>query len=464
MKSMKIRTKITLWFSVLFTVIFAIMFILILVINRYVLHTNVEESLKAAVINNRDEIEFTDDFEAEEVEPGDHYMEYRDGYLEIDDDFIAERRGIYTILLNPEGKILYGKPPVRLPVTEDGVVTGQKVEGESYYVYCLSLTGEHFEGLMLQGIVNEDAHETILTRTVNLSLLVLPLLVLAAVIGGYILAGTLLRPIRQIAGTAESINDGADLSRRIQLGKGADDLHQLAHSFNHMIDRLEHSFEAEKQFISDISHELRTPVSTILARTELTLAKERSADEYQRDLELIQRQAKRMKRLVNEMLQYSRLERMAVLSGKEEIHLSQLVEMVAEEQKLNSSRGIRLSYHVEPDIFIEGDTELLIRLLNNLISNAYRYGKQDGTIMVGLYEETDRVFLQVKDDGIGMDEEEKGKIFRRFYQADGARSSAHSLGLGLTIVSEIVRLHGAEITVESERGTGSEFTIIFKKN
>lgn len=459
---MTIRTKITLWFSALMVLIFAIMFTVIFIINRYVLYTDVEATLKGIVESNREEIEYTEDFEEEEIEPGDHYFLYGEGYLEIDDDFVSERQGVYTVLLDGNGKIIYGKPPIDIPFIDQEGVKTQIVDGEKYYVYCVRLESEEMQGLVLQGFVNEDASETILSRMVELSLLIAPILVLIAIIGGYLLAGTFLQPIREMTVTAESINDGIDLSRRIELHKGRDDLHQLAFAFNRMMDRLEQAFEGEKQFTSDVSHELRTPVSTILAQTELTLEKDRTPEEYKEDLRLIQRQGEYMKRLVNGMLQYARLERMETLPEEEEINLSQLVEMIAEEQMLNSQKGITLSCRTEPDLMIRGNIEMLTRLLTNLISNAYRYGREGGTASVRLYREDGRICLSVKDDGIGMTRDEISRIFHRFYQADTARSSHnHSLGLGLSMVAEIARLHHARIEVLSEKEKGSEFLILF---
>lgn len=465
MNDLTIRAKITLWFSALMIVIFAILFTLIFFINRYVLYTDVKESLKTTVDNNKDEIEYTDDFESDDIEPGDHYILYEDGYLEIDDDFVLERKGVYTVLMDGTGRLIYGKPPVDIPFSGSEGIRTQMAGEEKYYVYCVKLTEGKLRGLVLQGFVNEDASETILGRMVELTLLIGPILVLVAIIGGYLLAGTFLRPIKEMTVTAESINDGTDLSRRIELKKGRDDLHQLAYAFNHMMNRLEKAFENQKQFTSDVSHELRTPVSTILAQAELTLAKDRSPEEYKKDLQLIQRQGGYMKRLVNGMLQYSRLERMETLPEEEEIDLSQMVEMVSEEQKVNSRKGISLSYQTEPDLVIRGNTEMLIRLLTNLISNGYQYGKENGNIYVRLYKKEKQIIMSVRDDGIGMEAYETDRIFHRFYQADAARSPRnHSLGLGLSMSAEIARLHHAEIAVESEPGKGSEFLVIFRTN
>lgn len=464
MKKLSIRAKITMWFSVLIVLIVGMMFSLMLVINHHVLYTDIKKTLTQVVDANADEIEYMPDIVDEEIEAGDHYILYNDGYLEIDDDFLSESKGVYTMIMDKDGTPIYGEQAAAVHLNRSGRIQSQNIDGEKYYVYSRILSEGELEGLIVQGMANEDANKTLLTSMVGLSLLLLPILAILAIIGGYLLAGKLLHPIRQIASAAESINDGADLSRRIELGGGKDELHQLAHSFNKMFVRLERSFENEKQFISDISHELRTPVSVILAQTEVSLEKERTNEEYKSALQLVQRQGTHMKHLVNEMLQYSRLERMDTLPEPEEVDLSGLAEMVAEEQILNGEKGITLEYEVAPDICIRGNVELLIRMFNNLISNAYRYGREGGHILVRLHEDNEAVYLGVKDDGVGVDAADHDKIFHRFYQADKARSvSRESLGLGLAMVAEIARLHNAGVRVESSLGAGSEFIVTFQK-
>ena len=120
-------------------------------------------------------------------------------------------------------------------------------------------------------------------------------------------------------------------------------------------------------------------------------------------------------------------------------------------------RGISLEHEVEDEIWVNGNPALLSRLLSNLISNAYRYGKDDGHIKVRLKKSQDEVTLSVSDDGIGISREDKEKIFRRFYQADSSRTGSGT-GLGLSMVKEIASFHGGSMSVESEPGKGSEFT------
>ena len=291
----------------------------------------------------------------------------------------------------------------------------------------------------------------------TLSLIILPIILIAAVLGGYFIAKRMLMPIKQITNAAENISRGGDLKKRIELDSGKDELHRLADSFNNMIARLDESFEAERQFTSDVSHELRTPMSVIMAQCEYTLDEERTPQEYERALRLIRRQGRKMTKLINDMLDFVRLERRGTNYQIEKLNLSALVNSVCEDMSLIRERGISLEHEVEDEIWVDGNPALLSRLLSNLISNAYRYGKDDGHIKVRLKKSQDEVTLSVSDDGIGISREDKEKIFRRFYQADSSRTGSGT-GLGLSMVKEIASFHGGSMSVESEPGKGSEFT------
>lgn len=468
MKNLSVRAKITLWFSVLIIIITAIMFALMLVISNSVLKTDVKETLQSVIDINSQEIEYIDDLSNQEMEIGDQYIEYNGGYLEIDDDFLNESNGVFTALYDSDGNLLYGQNLINAEILTNEKIQKVSYNKEKYYTLSKKLSGNDLDGLILQGVVNENAHKTVLTRIVNLSLFIIPLLAVFAIIGGYFLAGRFLSPIRKIISSAESITDGNDLSMRIEVNDNKDELNQLADTFNKMFFRLERSFEEEKQFTSDISHELRTPVTTILAQCELTLEKERNSEEYKKSLAVINRQGVRMKHLVEQMLQYSRLEKMEEIPNAEEVDLSRLLNEIAEEQAARNYRSISIDSSIESNIVITGNSDLLAGLINNLISNAYRYGRDNGNIFLSLKQNEQEIILSVKDDGIGISDDEKDKIFNRFYQADKARTSGNSdsgIGLGLSIVSSIARLHGGHIEVESKINEGSEFILkIPKKN
>ena len=223
-----------------------------------------------------------------------------------------------------------------------------------------------------------------------------------------------------------------------------------------MFERLEDAFETERQFTFDASHELRTPVSVIAAQCEYTLERTRSNEEYEEALQTIQRQGRKMSRLINDMLDITRLEIRADSYIQEAVDLTQLVTSVCADMALIQERGITLGWEVQENIIYKGNPVLLTRLLTNLVSNAYRYGKEHGHIQVTLRRKEKEIELAVSDDGIGIAIEEQQKIFRRFYQADQSRSNSGT-GLGLSMVYEIAQIHGGEIDVESTLGQGSTF-------
>ena len=241
-----------------------------------------------------------------------------------------------------------------------------------------------------------------------------------------------------------------------------DEVGKLATVFNRMLDRLQHSFDSERQFTSDASHELRTPTSVILAQTDYILEKDRPAEEYKEALEVVQKQGRKMNTLIADMLDYTRMDQGAERYPFETVDLSALTAETADQMALLGTRGIQLTSDVDDGVMVNGNALLLSRLLQNLISNAYRYGKDDGHIAVSLKQGPGDVQLAVSDDGIGIPTAEQIRIFDRFYRADSSRST-EGTGLGLSMVKRIAELHGATLELESEEGVGSTFRVFFKK-
>lgn len=462
MKNLSIRLKITLWFAVALFVIVAITYVVILTVSNQVIQKTIRDTLLHTVEDNVDEVEFyTDISQVDIANSVDHFIMYNSGYLEVDDDFLDEVNDVYTALYLSDGTLMYGENPLAVALADlefsDSEIRERTVNGELYYILDRHLTQKGLEDLWLRGVVSEHQGEVQMHEISTLSLIILPIILIAAVLGGYFIAKRMLRPIKQITNAAENISRGGDLKKRIELDRGKDELHRLADSFNNMIARLDESFEAERQFTSDVSHELRTPMSVIMAQCEYTLDEERTPQEYERALRLIRRQGRKMTKLINDMLDFVRLERRGTNYQIEKLNLSALVNSVCEDMSLIRERGISLEHEVEDEIWVDGNPALLSRLLSNLISNAYRYGKDDGHIKVRLKKSQDEVTLSVSDDGIGISREDKEKIFRRFYQADSSRTGSGT-GLGLSMVKEIASFHGGSMSVESEPGKGSEFT------
>ncbi|MCD8155406.1 MAG: ATP-binding protein [Clostridiales bacterium] len=491
LKKRSIQMKITLWFSAALIVVVALTYFVILSVSRQTIQKTIRDTLITAVENNVDEVEYYSSASLVVTDGDvDYYLQHGDGYIEIDDDFLDEVNDIYTSLCQQDGTLLYGENPIILETAEMDFVDSQvqriRVDGILYYVFDRKLEEEGLEGLWLRGIVSETQGEVELSAISRTSLILQPSLVLLAIVGGWLIARRMLRPIREISSTAAQIRQGDDLKKRIDLGEGKDELHQLATQFNEMFTRLEDSFQAQQQFVSDASHELRTPVSVIIAQCELALEEVCTGDEYREALEVILRQSRKMSRLIGDMLDFTRLELQPERYKKEDFDLTALVEDVCQDMALIREKGIALTCEAEEGIHIRGNRELMTRLLMNLVSNAYRYGREDGFIKVRLavrrevssVEETreearkaasgksrnssaGEILLSVQDDGVGIPEEEQENIFRRFYQVDAARSGKGT-GLGLAMVREIASFHNGEVTVKSTPGQGSTFSLVLR--
>lgn len=224
-------------------------------------------------------------------------------------------------------------------------------------------------------------------------------------------------------------------------------------------DRLERSFKAEAQFTSDASHELRTPVTVILAECETLERTQPTAEDYQEGVGVIRRQAQQMSRLIGQLLHITRLEQGTQKTCMERADLSALAEAVCEQQRMIAPEGTELTLDAPETVEAQADVMLMTRVLNNLISNAFRYGRVGGQVNVSVRREDGWAVLAVRDDGIGIAPEQQEKIWQRFYQVDPARSGGEGAGLGLYMVRQIARLHGGTAEVESAPGQGSTFTV-----
>ena len=290
----------------------------------------------------------------------------------------------------------------------------------------------------------------------------MPFFLILSAIGGYIITKNAFTPIKKIRKIAEEINEGNDLSQRIDLGKGDDELHTLANTFDVMFDRLQTSFENEVQFTSDVSHELRTPITVILTQSEYGKNHIKSVEEAQRSFKIIEKEGQKMSKLVSQLLTLARMERGKQKLNLENINLSELLEMTVETQICAAeAKNIKFVTKIVPEIYAKIDEMMIIRVFTNLISNAISYGKQNGTVIVELFldENKNKIISRISDDGIGIPKNELDKIWLRFYQVDPSKSGDNS-GLGLSMVKKIIELHNGEIFVESEFGLGTTFTVI----
>ncbi|MEI8380134.1 MAG: HAMP domain-containing sensor histidine kinase [Planctomycetota bacterium] len=277
--------------------------------------------------------------------------------------------------------------------------------------------------------------------------------------GGWWFSSRAIRPITEMSAIAESISV-KNLSTRINVPSTATELEQLASVLNRTFDRLQSAFERQGEFTADASHELRTPLSVILSHAELALARPRSPEDYQKAFQACRRASLRMKSLIDALLSLARFD-----SGKFEM-VRQPVELdrVAHEatemlQPLAHERSVQLTCLTQP-VTVSADQDRLFQLLTNLLSNAIRYNRPDGTVTIEVTHDADTATVRVNDTGVGISSEDLPRIFDRFYRVDKARSQVEGgCGLGLAICHTIVESHGGTITATSEPGVGTTVEI-----
>ena len=371
--------------------------------------------------------------------------------------------GIYYIKYNEQNEIIAGKFPKDFDIAlafsiED--INIYQVENKKFLYYDTRLQDEDdwIRGIYPLGKVQKEI-ETFWNIAIALSVL----FIIFVVIVGYRIIKNAFKPVKQISNTALEIKRSKDFSNRIELEDSNDDeIHKMASTFNEMLDTVEEVFIHEKQFSSDVSHELRTPITVILAQSDYALQYSDTFEEAKESLEVINRHAKRMTNLINQIMELSKLERQKEIE-KEKINLSNIVLQLLEDYKpLLESKNLNLVYNVEKDLRIQGNKIMLERVFLNILMNAVKFTKTN--IEVSLIREGKIAVLKIRDDGIGISEENKKFIWERFFQVNDSRNKEENKGsgLGLSMVKKIVDLHSATIDLESELEQGTCFTIKFK--
>ena len=370
--------------------------------------------------------------------------------------------GIYYIKYNEQNEIIAGKFPKDFDIAlafsiED--INIYQVENKKFLYYDTRLQDEDdwIRGIYPLGKVQKEI-ETFWNIAIALSVL----FIIFVVIVGYRIIKNAFKPVKQISNTALEIKRSKDFSNRIELEDSNDDeIHKMASTFNEMLDTVEEVFIHEKQFSSDVSHELRTPITVILAQSDYALQYSDTFEEAKESLEVINRHAKRMTNLINQIMELSKLERQKEIE-KERINLSNIVLQLLDDYKpLLESKNLNLVYNVEKDIRIQGNKIMLERVFLNILMNAVKFTKTN--IEISLTREDKTAVLKIRDDGIGISEENKKFIWERFFQVNDSRNKEENKGsgLGLSMVKKIVDLHSATIDLESEIEQGTCFTIKF---
>lgn len=298
-------------------------------------------------------------------------------------------------------------------------------------------------------------------------LIMVPVVSVVCLAGGWALSHAALRPLDQLADTVSSVSLRT-MSARIPVPASGDVLERLSRSFNDMLERLQKSIEKIEQFSADASHELRSPLAVIKTTAELALRRQRTVDEYRADLEAIQSEVDALSELVDVLLTLAR----ADAAEKEpadssvsrmDVDLNRVARRVCTTMRPEvEARGVELRLEVSPTpVVVRANEPAVRRIMGSLIDNAAAH-TETGWIALSVTADDAGHQFCVSDSGEGIPPEALSKIFDRFFRGDTSRSRrAGRFGLGLAIVRKIAELHGARIEVDSRLGEGSTFRVIF---
>ena len=292
-------------------------------------------------------------------------------------------------------------------------------------------------------------------------------ILLLAPLGGLLLAERAIEPLQRLIQTTQRLRP-SHLDERLELRGVGDELDQLAGKINTFLDQIAEHVRKNRDFVANAAHDLRSPLAAIQSSVEVTLEKRRTVEEHEELLYQIEDEVRHLGQLVNQLLQLAETESTATEVFLEPVRLTEIITRTIEMfEPVADEAGVKLKFEPANDITVMGQSRQLRQLLTNLVDNAIKFTKKEGSVTVGLDWDAKPGFaiLTVRDTGIGIPADALDRVFDRFYQVEKSRQrdgSNRGNGLGLSICKSIVQSHGGTITVSSQVGQGTVFSVLLK--
>ena len=448
-----VRWRLTLWYATLFALILALFGGVLFFGLRERLYAGFDEQLRDQAAVTLAAVRFEGDTPVLQATPG------------------GEQEGEYLLrLLNRGGVIVFDNAAALGGVlldreAVDAALAGRMTlslvtadDGKTLRLLTMPVQRDGEDGPIvgvLQFGLDRNELDEVLDQVRSTLAVAAPLALLAAAAVGYVLAGRALAPVSAITRLAAAIS-GQDLRARLHLDLPDDELGQLARTFDGMLDRIEDAFERQRRFTGDAAHELRTPLSLLRSRLELTLVRTRTTAEYEETLQEAETDVARLTGLVNTLLTLARADAGQLPLERAQFDLAETVAAVREQyDPLADERGVVLTSDTEATPLV-ADEDLLVQVLVNLLDNALKHTPPGGRVVLGCRREGLCARLWVADTGIGIPAEHQVRVFDRFYRVDAGRArTAGGAGLGLAICRAIAQSHRGTIGLTSRAGHGT---------
>ncbi|MFW5982246.1 MAG: sensor histidine kinase [Halanaerobiaceae bacterium] len=432
------------------TIIYVIVFVLVLLILNLSAYLGLRYYM---TLNARRNVENTLEFLSNRL------VFYNQYDTELIEEISRSEQNMYFRILSDTGRILF--QPHFLENKDLIIAPGfhnLKIDGRNF-IYKTSLILER--GVFV-GYIQSVREMTAEYRFLRLLLMIMSITsvlgIIAAILTGYTITKKTLKPINAISNTAKEIS-GTDISKRLKVEGPEDELTRLSKTFNSMLDRLEIAFQRERRFVSDASHELRTPISVIKGYINL-LDRWGKEEEEVRDeaIEAIQKETENMKSLIEGLLFLARGDDQYITLNKTNFQADELIEEIIQETNIISDNKEIKSNRIDV-VEINADREMIKQMLRIFIDNSIKYTAEGGEIKIDLINHGEHLDFLIEDTGIGIPENDLPHVFERFYRVDKSRTNRKGSGLGLSIAKWIIDKHNGEVGIESEVGKGTRVKI-----
>lgn len=451
---MKIKLRLTLEYSMLTA--------LLMLATMFVIYAHSEKSRKSTFIQElqREAITKAQLFLNGDSTPETMHRIYDNNRQFIDEVQVAVYEKPFTLIYHDAGNIDLLKEDTLMfrNMAEAGGVMNLNVGEYEAVIMDYSFEGKDY---VLTAVAYDGNGRENIAALKRLLIAVSVICFTIIVISGFLFAYVALKPINRLLEEAEQIT-ASSMDKRLPLNSNHDEIYELSATFNSLFDRLEKAFNSQKMFVSNASHELRTPVAAMKAEMEILLMKDRTTEEYRHAIENMLNDAQRLTQLIDGLLKLAKADYNAESIKFEELRVDELlIDSVQHVRKLHPDYKVDVIFQedIEDDSFVtvRANGYLLTNAFVNLIENNCKYSENKTSVVHISYWDS-MTILRFSDNGLGMSEEDARNIFQPFRRG-GNKGYAHGYGIGMALVKKIVDLHGGRIEVHSSVGEGTTFIV-----
>ncbi len=457
---LSLKNRIAFYYIISTAMLIFVVFIIIYSIVSFTVYSNVNENINYEVSEYLDKIQFKDN--KTKLIDENEWIKQEHNEITVNP--------VFLVLSDSDGKVIEKSENLKnkslhfIKKATTKLVSDFKLGGKLVrQIQVPLLNKKTISGYLLVAVSLEEA-TTILNNLQNILMILFPIVLLLLFFVVRLITARSIKPILNIIETADKISQ-ENLNSRINLPKNNDELHLLSQTINDLLDRIQNAVEREKQLTSDASHELRTPLAIIKGTLEVLIRKPRNQSEYLDKIDFCIKEVDRLNKLVTELLLLARFENQKQNIQHDEISLNALIldELSRYSEKIKTKK-INVKNKFNDNYIVKSDNYLISIVIGNLISNALKYSKENGELVIELSDEKASVNVSIFDNGIGISKKNIDKVFNPFFRSDpDEHPEIKGTGLGLSIVKRVCTLLNIDILITSKENVGTSVVLKISK-